>query len=461
MASGDKFSPSLYQLLEREGIKVLDKVATGSTKTVYKGLLKKKEKFLNVAIKIIPPDFLFSRSAREAFLREADVLKKVQHPNIEKLISAYMTDEFVILVTEFIDGVSVYTYLEEYHEKKGGFIPWELAVEICIRVGSGLEAIHAAGFVHRDLSATNVMLSRKKSINESVKLIDLGLAKNLKRNYLQSLSSIFLIQGTPLFSAPELLEDAMLVDERSDTFSLITLLYYMLTLEYPFGPEEGYYERVKNRFPVPVKHYRNDIPPGILEGLEEVIWVNLSPFPQDRERLPSLKKKLENFLHYSSYSSLALYKNHILPFISQVELKKNRNTFRSKSVLSSPAGKINRVVLPSRKKIKGKKKKWIIGLISIGLVLLAILTGMWLVERSFVKVKLLHEKPEKEKMNTISWVEPGHHRVDNFFGSRVKRVIVRNGTTEIVLSPKGKVVSHRLLFSRKKFIFILKKQKKQ
>lgn len=466
MNGKEGFSQSLYKLLENRGIHVEEKIASGSTKAVYKGWCEISGEELGVAIKIITPDFLFSSYAREAFLREAEVLKNVQHPNVEKLISAFMTDEFVILITEFIDGISLYSYLERFYAETGRYLPWEVAVEIALRVAEGLEAIHSSGFVHRDLSASNVMLSRESEPEYVVKLIDLGLAKNLRKPHHQSLSSIFSIQGTPLFSAPELMEDAMMVDERADSFSLATLLYYLLTLEYPFGPEEGYYERIKNHSPVPLTHYRDDIPLTIEKRLEEVIWENLSPLPHDREGAGAMRRKFREILEIFPASTSSLYNQYVYPFLSPSESMESRDSEGLSSVLSSPAGRINREVVPSEMKEKHRLKSSFVRLITVFAVFLAIIT----------MILFLDEKPVPKDNNAFSFkiyksfragqgkggVYPGkslNEISSRSFGPRVKRVILRNGTTEMVLDSNGKIIGYRLLFSRKKFIFVLKKHK--
>lgn len=465
MSGKEVFSQTLYKLLEGRGIRVEEKIASGSTKTVYKGRCEISGEDLRVAIKIITPDFLFSSPAREAFLREAEVLRYVQHPNVEKLISAFMTDEFVVLITEFIDGISLYSYLERFHAETGKYLPWEVAVKITLRVAEGLEAIHSSGFVHRDLSANNVMLNGRSEPEHVVKLIDLGLAKNLRRPHHQSLSSIFSVQGTPLFAAPELLEDAMMVDERADSFSLATLLYYLLTLEYPFGPEEGYYERVKNRLPVPITHYREDIP--LVKRLEEIIWENLSPVPHDRERAGEMKRKLHELLEIFPASTSFLYDQYVYPFLSPPEFMDNSNSAGFSSVLSSPAGKINREVEPGNRKERFRLKPLFYWLIPSLTIFLAILISLLFLNKN--PVPLSKDSFSIETYRSFQTGQgkefnySGKHEDENImgsFGSRVKRVILRNGTTEMVLDSNGKIIGYRLHFSRKKFIFILKKYEK-
>jgi hypothetical protein len=135
------------------------------------------------------------------------------------------------MVTEFIDGTTV----REWESANGRF-PLPLAMEVVTQVLTGLDAIHRRGMLHRDISADNVMLAFGVDDTLVVKIIDLGVAKDVTGpNADTTQAGVFV--GNPKYMSPEHLgelEEGQSLDGRADLYSLGVVLYEMLTGVPPF-----------------------------------------------------------------------------------------------------------------------------------------------------------------------------------------------------------------------------------
>src|SRR5687767_3409119 len=146
---------------------ILGQLGAGGMGEVYKAT----HNFLGATrvIKIIHPHISGRQDAHERFLREARIATKVQHPNVATLHDfASLPDGSHYMVWEFIDGENLAQRL-----RTRGTLPPRQAIRIIIQALHGLEAIHRAGIIHRDISPENVMLTS----DDTAKIIDLGVAK--------------------------------------------------------------------------------------------------------------------------------------------------------------------------------------------------------------------------------------------------------------------------------------------
>ncbi|HVE70694.1 MAG TPA: serine/threonine-protein kinase [Thermoanaerobaculia bacterium] len=183
-------------------------------------------------IKVIKPSLIAEESYRVRFLREARLATQVHHPNVAVVHDfSIMADGTSYMVTEFIDGTTV----REWEAQNGRF-PLPLAVEVALQVLAGLDAIHRRGLLHRDISADNLMLAYDADEHLVVKIIDLGVAKDVSGpNVDTTQAGVFV--GNPKYMSPEHLgelEDGQALDGRADLYSLGVVLYEMLTGVPPF-----------------------------------------------------------------------------------------------------------------------------------------------------------------------------------------------------------------------------------
>ncbi len=210
-----------YRLIERLG--------AGGMGEVY----KVEHVFLRATrvIKVIRPQISESEDARQRFLREAQLATKVQHPNVATLHDfSALPDGSHYMVWEYIDGENLAQVI-----RRRGVLPARYAIRLTIQALAGLEAIHRAGIVHRDISPENLMITRDESGNERMKIIDLGVAKAEEGGYTATQTGIFV--GKLRYSSPEhlgFLAEGEKIDGRADLYSVAIVLYEMLTGRPPF-----------------------------------------------------------------------------------------------------------------------------------------------------------------------------------------------------------------------------------
>ncbi|MDF3064917.1 MAG: serine/threonine kinase [Polyangiaceae bacterium] len=160
------------------------------------------------------------------FEQEVHVLAGLSHPNIVTVHDYGRTaDGAFYYAMELLDGMD----LEKLVATDGPQSP-ERVIHILRQVARGLHEAHDVGLVHRDIKPANVFLCRRWGEPDAVKVLDFGLAKN-KADPRTVLSAQNVVLGTPLYISPEALSASVLVDARSDIYSLGAVAYYMLTAE--------------------------------------------------------------------------------------------------------------------------------------------------------------------------------------------------------------------------------------
>ena len=205
-----------YEILERLGV--------GGMGEVY----KVRHTFLGAirVVKLIRSGISENVDGKERFLREARLATRVQHPNVATLHDfSALPDGSQYMVWEYIDGENLAQRIKTF----GRLAPRQ-AVRIAIQTLHGLEAIHRAGIVHRDISPENIMLTRD---DDRVKIIDLGVAKAEGDGSTQA--GMFI--GKLRYASPEhlgLLPEGERIDGRADLYSLAVVLYEMLSGRPPF-----------------------------------------------------------------------------------------------------------------------------------------------------------------------------------------------------------------------------------
>ncbi|HEY1066621.1 MAG TPA: serine/threonine-protein kinase, partial [Pirellulales bacterium] len=213
------------------------------------------------AVKILSPHLAASGTARQRFLREARSAAAVRDQHV---VTVYAVsgdaDPLPYLVMELIVGKT----LQRKIENEGAL----RAVDV-LRIGSqiakGLAAAHATGLIHRDVKPANVLLENGV---ERVKLTDFGLARAADDS---SLSQAGLVAGTPLYMSPEQARGDAL-DQRSDLFSLGSVLYTMATGGAPFraATTQAVLRRVCEDRPTPPREIEPGLPPWLVEIIEKL-----------------------------------------------------------------------------------------------------------------------------------------------------------------------------------------------
>ncbi len=214
---------------------ILEKLGEGGMGAVY----KVRHRLLDDVrvIKMMRPQLVADEEFKARFQREARVAIQLRHPNVAHLIDFTIDEEdgTASIVMEFIDGMTLEEVL-----RHSGPPPLGLALEIGQQALRALGCLHERGFVHRDISPDNLMLTADAEGRPLVKLIDLGIAKLLGAGTDLStggghLTATGIFLGKVRYSSPEQFgtEGAAMVDARGDLYSLGVVLYELLTGRYP------------------------------------------------------------------------------------------------------------------------------------------------------------------------------------------------------------------------------------
>ena len=205
---------------------VIDRLGAGGMGELYKA----NHTYLGAtrAIKVVHPQISGSEDAKNRFLREARAATKVQHPNVATLHDfSGLPDGSHYMVWEFIDGEN----LAQRLRARGTLAPKE-AIGIIVQALHGLEAIHRAGIIHRDISPENLMVTPQGA----VKIIDLGVAKVDDPSEVASTRTGIFV-GKLRYASPEQLgflpEDEK-IDARTDLYSIGMVLYELLMGRPPY-----------------------------------------------------------------------------------------------------------------------------------------------------------------------------------------------------------------------------------
>lgn len=265
--------------IQFQDYEVQSRVGIGGMGSVYRA--RRKADGRVVALKVPQEKYLADAKFVKRFYREAEVLKRFNHPNIVRVYDYRMQEGEHYIAMEFLDGESLEALLEDRR------LAFAEGVQVLRALADALRHIHMQNVVHRDIKPANVMVLRGAFVDGrlregSVKLMDFGIAVG---RVLTRLTMTGARVGTPIYMAPEQAKGQR-VDARSDVYSLGLLAYELVTGETAF---KGSYEAVVHQqvfeAPKPPKQVNIEVPgrlsdlilhmiekdPASRPGLDEVI----------------------------------------------------------------------------------------------------------------------------------------------------------------------------------------------
>src|SRR3954466_4100201 len=259
-----------FELQEHIGkYPVVREIGTGATSRVY--LARDPFNERDVAVKV----FLFDeqvdphteRMMHKAFLSEASLAGKLNHPHIVEIYDAVVEPDHSYLVMEYVSGTTL-----EAHSGVTNLLPLNKVVEIIFKCIRALEYAHQHGVIHRDIKPGNLMLST----TGETKVGDFGAS--FQQRHGQESTQITGV-GSPAYMSPEQIrmED---LSQQTDIYSLGVTMYRLLTgrLPYEASTQAALTHAILNTAPPRLATMRPDLPPI----LDKIVMTAMSKDPADR-----------------------------------------------------------------------------------------------------------------------------------------------------------------------------------
>ena len=291
---------------------LIGKLGQGGAGTVYHSIDRKFER--EVAVKVLGA--VSDVSLRARFRQEAILVANLSYCTIVTVHDYGETDDgFLYMVQEYVDGPTLRRVIQD-----DAPLPPDRVVRIIDQVLGALTLAHRRYLVHRDLKPENIMLMQGPRGEETVKVLDFGIAKILEGsdwgNAMQTRQGIVL--ATPRYAAPEQAQQQPL-GPQSDLYSLAVIIYEMLTGYTPFDADSDL-KLLSKHITEPVPPFPADL--AVPTALMDVVNQALSKASQDR---------------FETAVAMSFALRHAMPGLLTTDIGTFRNPIGNKSVRSSGA----------------------------------------------------------------------------------------------------------------------------
>lgn len=204
-------------------------------------------------------------SFKARFLREAQVLARLNHANILPVFDFFEHEDGLFIVNPLVDGQTLDELLAANTS-----LSFEEMNRIASGVAAGLDYAHRQGVIHRDVKPSNIMLEK----SGQVLLMDFGIAKAMDDASLYSTQAGTIV-GTPTYMAPEMIQGRN-VDPRADIYSLGVVVFEMLTGSSPWQHESLHALLLDKtlREASSVRDFRPDLPERIDKAVQKALALN-------------------------------------------------------------------------------------------------------------------------------------------------------------------------------------------
>ena len=246
-------------MIDLPGYRIQRSLGEGGSAHIYLGLQHAFGR--PVAIKMLRPAAVRDASFRERFLREAEIAKDLDHPNIVRVIDAGWHGDTPYLVMEYMRG-------GDLHRNLAAGLHMQNVVMVVKEIAAALDYAHGKGVVHQDVKPENILFNEQGT----ALLSDFGIATLVSERAASAPSDR--VAGTRPYMSPEQL-DGCAVDGRSDLFSLGVVFYRMLTGRLPYDDGDG---------SAPTTYLREPLLPLHLSAFQSVLRKLLATSPAERHQ---------------------------------------------------------------------------------------------------------------------------------------------------------------------------------
>ena len=261
---------------------IISEIGRGGMATVYQAFDPRFER--EVAIKVLPREFLHDPQFRMRFEREAKMVAGLEHASIVPVYDFGEEDGQPYIVMRYMGGGSLEQRLKQ------GPMPITEVAEIFSRLAPALDAAHHMGIVHRDIKPSNILFDKYgKSF-----LSDFGIARLVQEGMASITGSA--ISGTPAYMSPEQVQGDKELDGRSDVYAMGIILFQMLTGNIPYhGMTPAKVMMMHLLDPVPhIRNIKTDLP----LAMENIIEQALAKDPDKRfQTAGDLAEQLDTVIH--------------------------------------------------------------------------------------------------------------------------------------------------------------------
>jgi serine/threonine protein kinase/ABC-type branched-subunit amino acid transport system substrate-binding protein len=263
---------------------IKSELGRGGMATVYHGYDPRFER--DVAVKVLPREFLHEPTFRARFEREAKTIAALDHPAVVPVHDFGEEGGQPYLVMRLMTGGTLSSRLER------GPLPASEIGRIMQRLSSALDEAHKRGIIHRDLKPSNILFDQ---YGEAY-LSDFGIVRLSEGQ--ATLTGLHGALGTPGYMSPEQIQGAQ-VDGRSDIYALGVIVFEMLTGKRPFEADSPAMVMVKQiSEPTPRIH---DVKPDLAPGYDQVIERTMA---RNREDRPSTASEVRDMLAAAAQATL-------------------------------------------------------------------------------------------------------------------------------------------------------------
>ncbi len=269
------------QTVLRERFRLEQVLHPGLTSYVYKGTDLETEQAVAVKQLMVSRDL--NEMAWHRFQRESDALRRLDHPNIVKLIDAFHDGDFEYIVMEYVFGGSLFERLN-----REGRLPLKQALDLSMKLADALQHAHAHDIIHRDVKPSNVMLTH----DYVPRLADFGVAR---LNYHQRVTLPHTVIGTTPYLSPEGVMGEN-IDARGDIWALGVLIFEMLAGTLPFvgRTDDLIAHAILDKELPNIRNIRPDVPDSVVEVIGKMLNKSLTHrMPTAAAARDALKAALE------------------------------------------------------------------------------------------------------------------------------------------------------------------------
>jgi serine/threonine-protein kinase len=246
------------------GYQLISKVGKGAMATVFKARQLSLDRI--VAVKVLPKRMSDNKEFVDRFYKEGKAAARLAHNNIVQAFDVSCSpDGFHFFVMEFVEGKTLYDFMQPPPVGEGRNFSEEEALDITIQMCDALSHAHQRGLIHRDVKPKNILLTP----SGVAKLTDLGLARATDDKEAAE-SEAGKAYGTPYYISPEQIRGDVDIDFRADIYSLGATLYHLVTGRPPFEgetPAAVMHKHLKQPL-VPADHINTNLSAGIGEIID-------------------------------------------------------------------------------------------------------------------------------------------------------------------------------------------------